>query len=118
MVGTRSLTFLAALAVAAGTTARLDARQIRTLPGAQPRYSQSQSLGYDEGYQRGLRAGQEDSRRGDPFNYTDERDYRSADAGYRSQYGSRDQYRNDFRVGYQTGYRDGYQSYGYNQGYD
>src|SRR5215831_10161127 len=101
MVGARSLTLLAALAVA-GTTTQLNA-QGRAVPRAQSQYSQS--FAYDEGYQRGLRAGQDDSRRGNPFNYTDERDYRSADAGYRSQYGSRDVYRDDFRVGYQAGYR-------------
>lgn len=115
MVGARSLTVLAALAVA-GSVAQLDARQQWGLPQVQPRYSQSySSAAYDEGYQRGTRAGEDDSRRGRPFSYVDQSDYRRADAGYRSQYGSRDRYRDDFRFGYQAGYRDGYQRYGYDQ---
>ena len=115
MVGARSLTFLAALAVA-GAGAQLDARQLWGLPQAQPRSSQSySSAAYNEGYQRGVRTGQDDSRRGRPFSSVDQRDYRSADAGYRSQYGNRERYRDDFRLGYQAGYRDGYQQYGYDQ---
>ncbi len=66
------------------------------------------SAAFLNGYDRGERAGQEDWRRGDRFDYTDELDYRRGDVGYRSQYGSRDRYREDYRGGFQLGYRDGY----------
>jgi hypothetical protein len=74
---------------------------------------------YNEGYTRGVRAGDNDARRGDPFQYVDESDYRRGDAGYQSQYGSRDRYRDEFRRGYVTGYRDGFEriSYGGYGGY-
>jgi hypothetical protein len=64
--------------------------------------------GYREGYTRGERAGAEDARRRQSFNYDDESDYRRGDYGYRSQYGNRDRYRDTFRYGYQEGYRYGY----------
>jgi flagellar biosynthesis/type III secretory pathway protein FliH len=66
---------------------------------------------YNEGYQRGLRAGEGDVRRGDSFNYTDESDFRRGDVGYRREYGSLDVYRNQFRRGFETGYREGYDRY-------
>jgi hypothetical protein len=66
------------------------------------------SPAYSEGLNRGLRAGEEDSRRGDAYNFTDENDYRRADAGYRSQYGYIERYKDDFRRGYEVGYRSGY----------
>jgi hypothetical protein len=68
--------------------------------------------GYTEGYDRGVRAGAEDSRRGDRYQFEDEGDYRRGDAGYRSQYGNRDRYRDSFRRGFQIGYRAGYGGYG------
>jgi hypothetical protein len=67
---------------------------------------------YQEGYERGARAGAEDARRGDRFNFTDEGAYRSADAGYRSQYGNRNLYREEFRRAFESGYRTGYAGYG------
>ena len=66
---------------------------------------------YREGYERGIRAGEEDGRRNESFEYTDESDYRRADQGYRSQYGTRDRYRDEFRRGYAEGYRIGYSRY-------
>src|SRR5262245_44615745 len=66
---------------------------------------------YNEGYQRGLRAGEDDIRRGQAFNYTDESDFRRGDVGYRREYGSLDVYRNQFRRGFETGYRAGYDRY-------
>lgn len=75
-------------------------------------YRPYQSEAYGQGLERGVRAGEEDGRRGESFNYTDEGDYRSADAGYRSQYGPRELYRDEFRRGYQAGYQTGYSRYG------
>ena len=41
---------------------------------------------YNEGYQRGVRTGEDDGRRSESFNYADESDYRRANAGYRREY--------------------------------
>lgn len=73
--------------------------------------------GFDEGYQRGVRAGADDMRRGDTFNFSDENDYRRGDAGYRPQYGDRDWYRDSFRRGFQSGYRNSYQRGGPSRGW-
>lgn len=63
---------------------------------------------YREGYDRGVRAGRDDVRRGDRFRYDDEADYRRADSGYDSRFGSRDRYRSEFQRGFADGYRIGY----------
>ena len=65
-------------------------------------------VAYDQGFQRGQRAGLDDARRGDRFGFEDESDFRRGDAGYRSQDGTRDRYRDSFRVGFEAGYRTGY----------
>lgn len=66
---------------------------------------------YQEGYNRGVRAGSDDVRRGAAFNFSINLDFRRGDYGYRPQYGSRDRYRSEFRrgfeIGYQTSYRGG-----------
>jgi hypothetical protein len=63
---------------------------------------------YREGYDRGVRAGDLDARRGERFRFDDESDYRRGDIGYQSQFGSRERYRDDFRRGFESGYRTGY----------
>jgi len=88
---------------------------------AQPRDqwgSRSASSAYNEGYTRGVRAGEEDIRRGQSFDFRDEGDYRRADLGYRREYGNIDWYRNDFRLGFEEGYRAVYRpnAYGYGNG--
>ena len=60
--------------------------------------------GYESGYDLGLIDGRE-GQRYDPVRY---RDYRDADRGYTSQYGSRDGYKTNFRAGFRQGYEDGY----------
>lgn len=73
--------------------------------------------GFTDGYDEGLKAGR-DRRQFDPIG---EGRYRSADRGYRSQYGSRDAYRatyrNAFREGYESGYDDGRRYDSRNGGY-
>lgn len=63
--------------------------------------------GSNDGYDRGLQDGRDRNQR-DPARH---RDYRSADRGYDSRLGSREQYRiayrDGFRDGYERGYRDG-----------
>lgn len=72
--------------------------------------------GYEEGYQRGLRAGTDDARRGSAFNFSISLDFRRGDIGYRAQFGNRDRYRNEFRRAFELGYRSGYGN-GRNSGY-
>lgn len=67
------------------------------------------SPAFSSGYERGQRAGIQDAHRGDRFGFADETEYRRADAGYRSRYGSRSEYRVEFRRGFEQGYRDGYE---------
>jgi len=84
------------------------------IPGAAltaaPQWGSQQRLqpGFQEGYERGVRAGTEDARRGETFRFIDENDYRRADAGYRSQYGNRVRYQDEFKRGFESGYRTGY----------
>ena len=66
------------------------------------------SIATTEGYSRGVQAGEDDARRGDAFDYTDESDYRRGDAGYRSQAGNRDRYAIEFRRAFADGYAAGY----------
>jgi hypothetical protein len=108
----RNLTLVSALVLAAPTAAlaQFSAQVQIGRPAAR--------VAYDEGYARGERAGTEDSRRGDRFQFNDESDYRRGDIGYRSSYGTRDRYRDDFRRGFETGYRVGYVRDGRYGGYN
>jgi hypothetical protein len=100
---------MAALAMMVPVARLQAAPQWQPLPTQ--RYS-STSPAYDEGYQRGVRAGENDGRLRRSFNFADESDYRRADTGYRSQFGNRDRYRDQFRSGFEQGYRAGYARYG------
>lgn len=68
--------------------------------------------GFNDGYDRGLQDGR-DRARYDPVRH---RAYRSADRGYETRHGSREQYRiayrDGFKDGYERGYRDGERSGG------
>jgi hypothetical protein len=87
------------------------------LAAAQPQWGPSTfDPAYNEGYERGYRAGADDLRRRDRYDFTDEGDYRNGERGYRSQYGSRDRYRSAFRQAFQDGYRAGYGNYAYGPG--
>ena len=65
---------------------------------------------YRQGWEQGQRAGAEDARRGEPFRYTDESDFRRTDTVLR-QGGYDNRYREDYRRGYDEGYRAGYAQY-------
>jgi hypothetical protein len=69
---------------------------------------------YDEGYREGIRAGEQDARRGDRFAYQDEGDFRRGDNGYHRSFGDRERYRQIFRDGFARGYSDGYSRYARN----
>jgi hypothetical protein len=68
------------------------------------------NAGYNEGYARGIRAGEDDARRGNRFEMYDESDYRNADRGYRPEFGPRDIYRQEYRRGFEVGYEAGFES--------
>ena len=85
---------------------------------AQAPYNQIRRDAYDYGYREGARAGEQDARRGERFNFEDEREYRNGDGGYHRQYGDRDRYRQTFRSGYAAGYDDSYRRYGGYNGSD
>jgi flagellar biosynthesis/type III secretory pathway protein FliH len=80
-----------------------------------PPYSNGRYNQYDPAYQTGLNdgyeAGLDDGRDNDRFDPISERRYRSADHGYRNEYGPREyyksSYRDAFRIGYERGYNDG-----------
>ena len=63
------------------------------------------------GYNEGMKAGRNDRRHGDRFEFRDEGAYQSASKDYNSRYGNRGLYQNYFRQGFQTGYADGYRGY-------
>jgi hypothetical protein len=67
---------------------------------------------YGTGYERGERAGYDDSRRGDEFRFADESDYRDA-SRTRPRDNFEARYRDEFLRGYEAGYRTGY---GYSSG--
>ncbi len=65
-------------------------------------------IAFDNGYRDGLREGQKDDRHHDRYYYRDEKRYREGDAGYRRDYGPRNEYVNAYRRGFQEGYGQGY----------
>ena len=83
------------------------------------RYPSSHRIGYERGYDDGLRQGERDfrkHRRYDPWRH---KRYRKADKGYKRRYGSRFVYSQGYRSGYRDGYRLGYDGrYGHRYGYE
>ncbi len=83
-------------------------------PGSYPypeaRYPQGrdgygyESEGFRKGYEDGLNKGREDMRDGDSFDPARHSWYRSADRGYNSRYGTKDEYRSDYRRGFIAAY--------------
>ena len=61
-----------------------------------------------KGYESGWDLGVVDGRDGERYDPVRHRDYRDADRGYASSYGSRDGYQTKFRAGFRQGYEDGY----------
>ncbi|MEW6732081.1 MAG: hypothetical protein AB1489_12205 [Acidobacteriota bacterium] len=71
-------------------------------------YQNSRDIGFFNGYQLGYGQGANDRADYRSFDIDRSKAYRDADSGYRSQYGSRNNYKDSFRQGFQVGYRDGY----------
>lgn len=60
------------------------------------------------GYDAGVRYGQDDRRDNERYNYQDIDAYRDATGGYRDSYGSQRLYRQSYQQGFRQGYEDGY----------
>jgi hypothetical protein len=112
-----SLFAVALLTPLAVASTHAQAQNRRAVPRDSQVYNQAyNSQAYNTGYDRGSRAGADDGQRNRDFNYTSKSDYRSADAGYRNEYGDRERWRTNFRLGFENGYRDGYTRYRPNYG--
>ena len=70
-------------------------------------------VGYDNGYEDGLKRGRHDGDRGDRFDVSRDSKYRDGDHGYKRSYGPRSEYVRAYRQGYERGYRDGFAPYAY-----
>ena len=68
----------------------------------------SGSLPFRNGYQDGITKAQEDTRDNDAFDPARHGWYKSANRGYESRYGAREQYAADYRDGFLEGYRQNY----------
>jgi|SRR5687767_8204451 len=66
------------------------------------------SVAYDNGYRDGLEKGREDRGDNDSFDPVRHSRYRSADRGYESRYGTKEQYKLSYRDGFEAGYQQGY----------
>jgi hypothetical protein len=73
-----------------------------------PSTSQNGSTAYDNGFRDGLEKGREDVRDNDSFDPVRHSRYRSADRGYNSRYGTKEQYKLAYRDGFEDGYAQGY----------
>jgi hypothetical protein len=70
------------------------------------------NVAYDNGYQKGLEKGRHDARDRDSYDPVRYKEYRNADNGYNSRYGSKDQYKLAYRDGFEAGYAQAYRSNG------
>lgn len=93
------------------TLAALTALTLSVTP-AEAQWGARANGAHTEGYRDGVRAGNDDARDGRRYEYQRHRDYRSADTGYQSRDGRRDDYRQQYRAGFVAGYRDGFYSSG------
>ncbi len=81
------------------TLAALTALTLSVAP-AQAQWGGAANGAHTEGYRDGVRAGHDDARDGRRYEYQRHRDYRSADTGYQSRDGRRDDYREQYRGGF------------------
>jgi len=72
------------------------------------RNNSANSAAFDNGYRDGLEKGREDRGDNDSFDPVRHSRYRSADRGYESRYGTREQYKLAYRDGFEAGYEQGY----------
>lgn len=72
---------------------------------------------YDAGHRDGLAHGEDDARHRRDRRIDRDGDYRSADDGYRREYGDRENYRRAFRQAYETGYTEGFNRVARSEGF-
>jgi hypothetical protein len=77
-------------------------------------YYDSRRVAYDAGFREGLKEGEKDGKRGDRFEYRDEKSYQRADKGFHREFGDIDRYRQVFRSGYVDGYGEAYRRFARN----
>ena len=70
------------------------------------------SVAFDNGYRDGLEKGIEDAHDRDSYDPVRHSRYRSADRGYDSRYGTREQYKLAYRDGFEAGYDEAYRRNG------
>ena len=68
------------------------------------------SAAYQNGYRDGLEKGREDAGDRDSYDPVRHSRYRSADHGYNSRYGTKDDYKLVYRDGFEAGYDQGYRT--------
>jgi hypothetical protein len=73
-------------------------------------YGNQNKLAYNNGYQQGLRYGEEDRRTGHSNRPTYSSTYQNGSSGYSSSYGSKSDYKHAFQDGFRAGYERGYNS--------
>ncbi len=101
----------AVLLVGPGTPAHAQAR----VPGwgavvdVRAQVVDARAQAYDNGYNRGYHEGTEEARAGRQADVRRLNEYRDADWGYQSHFGSRDAYRSIFREGFEVGYHDAFE---------
>jgi hypothetical protein len=83
----------------------LRGRDPNRYPSSNTRYN---SAAYDNGFRDGLEKGREDVQDRDSYDPVRHSRYRSADRGYQSRYGTREQYKLAYRDGFEAGYAQGY----------
>jgi hypothetical protein len=75
--------------------------------------SGTRGIGFDKGYDDGLKRGRHDGDHRHRFDPARDKKYRDGDRGYHREYGPRYEYVRGYRQGFEQGYRDGYEAYGY-----
>ena len=71
-------------------------------------YRYGERVAYDNGYRDGIKAGENDGRRGRRYEPSRHGDWRDADDGFRREYGDHNLYRRNYRVGFEQGYSQAY----------
>jgi hypothetical protein len=104
---------LAAPAVATAQTRDIYEARDRARARAYRYENQTRRVGFDKGYDDGLKRGRHDGDHRDRFDPARDKKYRDGDHGYHREYGPRFDYVRGYRQGFEQGYRDGYDAYGY-----
>lgn len=74
-------------------------------------YREIERRAYDNGFREGLRRGERDGRSNHRYEPQRHGEWRSADDGYRREYGDPNLYRRSFRTGFEAGYSQAYRNY-------